>query len=140
MESKDSVRAVVLAGKQGGKLLLLKLGLELGYLRLYLLNGTFVLLLDRKLDEGDDILQLVVEFIVFVYLTFQRLSFLENFLGIFQVVPEAVLCSLLIKLSHSVLGSFNVQNVGKLLHFFAVAYHFNSKIVKNNHGKNPFYT
>ena len=130
MEGEDSVSAVVFACKERRELLVLQFGLERLSLSFDLLDITFILSFYGELDESNEVLKAVVEFIEFLDLSFKGLLFLQNFLRVSKVIPEALLSGLFAKLGNSFLSIFYIQNVGKLFHFLAVACHFDSEFIQ----------
>ena len=77
MKSEDCVGVVIFTVKESSQLFVLQLGLEGFRLLLYLLDVAFIVSLDRELDEGDDVLEILVELIVLLDLLLKDYLFLE---------------------------------------------------------------
>ena len=80
MEGEDCVGVVIFTVKESSQLFVLQLGLEGFRLLLYLLDVAFIVSLDRELDEGDDVLEVLIELVVLLDLLLKGLLLLEHLL------------------------------------------------------------
>ena len=123
MERENRIGAVVFACHEGGKLLLLKLGLYLLSEFLYLVNGALVVLLLGKLDHGENVVMIGLEAVEVLYRVLVLSDLLLDCLSLLGIVPEIRLGGFHLQFIDLDLKSVKVQCAPELLYLRCERFH-----------------